>query len=563
MPTPSKAAELAKRKAIRAVMEDRDAPAQLFTMAGALFAACRAELQVVGRIRFPSPAYQADPVKFFRDVLGVEPWSKQREILEAVRDHPRVAVCSGHKVSKSHSAAGIALWYYCSYPDARVVMTSTTARQVDQILWRELRMMRARSGRCVDCKRKDPEGLLIPRPCEHSALIEGEQGELARTGLKSADFREVVGFTAREAEAVAGISGKHLLYIADEASGIGDDIFEAIEGNRAGGARIVMFSNGTRNEGEFYEAFNSKSRLYRTLRVSSESTPNVVEGREVIPGLATREWIEEKRIEWGEDSPMYRVRVKGEHAIGEDAKIFSIHTISQAEARWADTPDAGRLFIGIDPAGESGMGDESAFSARRGLKQLVLRTRSGLNDDGHLVQLLQLIAALRLPRETPVVVLDRDGSIGASLHGKLRAFLDTERDAPPFELVAVRASDKAVRQSHIYDRIRDELCANLYQWFRDGGAIVSDTKLAKELHCPEWKQGINGKLKATPKDTIRKLLGGRSPDRMDALALSVWEPLSLHDADAPGVAVATAAEAGPYAEAMLNPYEALNVWGDR
>ena len=37
---------------------------------------------------------------FFREILGVEPWAKQIEILEAVRDSSRVAVKSGHKVSK-------------------------------------------------------------------------------------------------------------------------------------------------------------------------------------------------------------------------------------------------------------------------------------------------------------------------------------------------------------------------------------------------------------------------------------------------------------------------------
>jgi phage terminase large subunit len=560
MVTVSTAIEVARRKALRQ-MQDETEPGQLRTLSADLFQTIKFEYQQVGRIRFPDPHYQRNPVGFFREVLGVEPWKRQRQILEAVRDHPRVACVSGHKVGKSTTAAGLSLWFYCSFVDARAIMTSVTARQVDQILWRELRMLRARSGRCTDCKRKDPEGLLIPRPCEHSAVIEGEQGELARTGLKSADFREVVGFTAREAEAVAGISGKNLIYIIDESSGVGDEIFEAIEGNRAGGARVLLLGNGTRNEGEFYEAFNSKARLYFTMRISSEETPNAVEGREVIPGLATREWIEEKKIEWGEDSPLYRVRVKGEHAIGEDAKIFSVHTISSGEARWQDTPEAGRLYIGLDPAGESGTGDDSAFSARRGLKQLLLRTMRGLNDDAHLVQLLALISELRLPRETPVVVLDREGKIGSSLHGKLRAFLDNTIEAPPFELVSVRASDRAVRQPHIYDRVRDELCANMYQWFRDGGAIVSDTKLAKELHAPEWKQGVNGKLKATPKEVLKKMLG-RSPDRFDALALSVWEPLSLQDAEAPGVAQTVAAtDPGAYAERTVDPYAALETWG--
>jgi phage terminase large subunit len=548
--TTSIASEVSDRKSQQRITRDR------LTFAGDLVEEINLELTLSTRVRFPSDLYRQRPVEYFRTVLGVEPWAKQVEIMEAVRDHPRVAVRSGHKVSKSHTAAGIALWYYCSFPDARVVMTSTTSRQVDQILWRELRMMRARGGRCVECKQADPDGFVITRPCEHSTLIEGEQGELARTGLKSRDFREIVGFTAREAEAVAGISGRNLLYLIDEASGVGDDIFEAIEGNRAGGARIVMFGNPTRNEGEFYEAFHGKASHYKTITVSSEETPNVVQGRVVIPGLATREWIDEKKEEWGEKSAMYCIRVRGTHALAEAGKIFSIHAITMAEQRWADTVEAGRLFIGIDPAGESGSGDESAFAARRGLKQLLLRAHQGLNEEAHLSQLLQYIALLKLPRETPVVVVDREGSIGSKLHILLRNYAEANPQA--FEVVGVRASDKAMRRPLIYDRMRDELAANLEQWFRDGGAILEDVKLERELHAFEWKQAVSGRLKITPKDVIRKAIG-RSPDRYDATALSCWEPLSLQDHIPSGAqqhAVQEHADAIP----LMDPYAGANAW---
>ena len=554
MATPSTQDEVAKRKRGHKSRER-------VTMRADLLQLCKTQLEARSRIRFPSPRYQRDPVAFCREILGVEPWSKQVEILEALRDHPRVSVSSGHKVSKSHSAACVALWYYCSFPDARVVMTSVTARQVDQILWRELRMVRSRGGRCVACKTADPEGHRILRPCPHSALIEGEQGELARTGLKSDDFREVVGFTAREAEAVAGISGRHLLYICDEASGIPDEIFAAIEGNRAGGARIVLFSNPTRNEGEHYESFTTKAHLYKTIRISSEETPNVVEGRIVIPGLATREWIEEKRVEWGEDSPLYKVRVRGEHATREDGKIFSIHTIEQAEQRWGDTEAAGRIYIGVDPAGPSGSGDESVFVVRRGLKMIELRAALGLNAEAHVVRIIETIQRHALPREMPVVVIDREGSVGSELAGLLRAMAHDERQPGRFDLVALRASDGAVRQPLVYDRVRDELAANLEAWFRDGGAIVEDVKLAAELHILEYKQNQRGKLKVTPKDDIRKALG-RSPDRYDALALSVWEPLSLRD-EGGGAPPPPAREDEYYAGAGLDPYAGSGHWGGR
>lgn len=561
------------------------AQAQRRSIAATWRAGLLAMLAEATAIRFPSPHYRADPVAFVREILGIGPWSKQIEILEMVRDHRRVAVTSGHKTGKSSSAAMLALWFYCSFPDARVVMSSTTARQVDQILWRELKMMRARGGVCTACKAADPDGRRTQRPCPHSSLIEGEIGELARTGLKSVDFREIVGFTAREAEAVAGISGRNLMYILDEASGIPSIIYEAIEGNRAGGARLVLFSNPTRTEGEFFDAFHGKSQFYKTIRISSEETPNAISGEQEIPGLAGREWIEEKKQEWGEDSPLYKVRVRGEFATREDGKIFSIHAINAAEQRWKDgacdqceggvregrtcsscdgsgrKPAAGRLFIGLDPAGPTGSGDESVFAPRRGAFNLGLLPHRGLNADGLLVQALSLVDRLKLKtgRETPVVVIDSEGSIGAELFGKMRAFLDGRLGREPFELVAVKASAQASRRPDVYDRQRDALIGNLEEWFRAGGGIVEDAKLAAELHVLEWKQQINGKLKVTPKDEIKKKLG-RSPDRLDALALSCWEPLSLIDDLPDSARKAEAAASGPAApdpyayDALVDPY---------
>lgn len=520
----------------------RGAPRKPHSFAEALaheFGVCIAELdrganEATG---WPSMRYRDDPVAFFREVLGVEPWSRQIEVIEAVRDHKRVAVASGHKVSKSHTAAGIALWFYCSFDDARVILTSTTSRQVDEILWRELRMMVARARK----------------------PIPGELADLARSGLRD-QFNEIVGFTAREAEAVAGISGKNLLYIPDEASGIADIIFEAIEGNRAGGARIVMFSNPTRSEGEFAAAFNEKSAFYKTLSISSEESPNVVAGRVVIPGLAEREWVEEKRAEWGEDSALFKVRVQGKFATKDDGKILSLHMIAQAEARWADTPADGRLFIGLDPAGPGEAGDESAFAIRRGLKLLNLYAYRALSDEAHLVHLLGMIKMASVGREPPpVVVIDREGEVGWKVFGILRAYSETHPDA--FELVGVRTSQRASRQPEVYRGVRDELWANLRTWMAEGGAIFEDTKLAKELHAASWEnfsaQSHKQLLVASSKKQLRKALG-RSPDRADALALSVWETAAVRpDNGAP--------EGGAPPPEMpvvsLDPYAGLKIWG--
>jgi hypothetical protein len=559
MATSTASSEIAKRRPGRPLKFVGGPLTYAGDFAASFFPALHASFGVT----FPSPMYREEPVRFAREIAGVDPWSAQIAILEGVRDHMRVAVKSGHKIGKSASAALLALWFYCSFDAARVVMTSTTSRQVDEILWRELRMMHARSGRCIECKAeliRNPNAR-ITRPCPHSSLIDGDLGELARTGLKSDDqsFREIVGFTAKQAEAVAGISGENVLYIVDEASGVAREIYEAIEGNRAGSARVALFGNPTKNDGEFYDAFNSKARFYFCLTVSSASTPNVVSGKRLIPGLATREWVEEKAEEWGVKSALYKVRVLGEFAEHEAGKIFSLHTIAQAEERWSEAPASGRLYIGVDPAGEKGSGDDIVFAPRRGLKLLELVVRRGLDAAGHLLEVVQLIARLKTPRETPVVVVDRGGSIGSKVYTALRNYADDNEGS--FEVVGISSSDKSLRQPEIYHLMRDALAASLSAWFDAGGAIPEDTKLAKELHAPEWHQRADGKLKVTAKETLRKILG-RSPDRLDALALSAWEPLSLRESTSTDSVVQSDYQTRN-ARDPFDPYAGAAIWEKR
>lgn len=499
-------------------------------------------------LRWPSPRYRDEPVGFFRDILGVDPWSEQQRVLESIRDNPSTAWKSGRRVAKSNTCGGSALWFHASHDDARVFMTAPTVRQVQDILWRQTRMMFFRAGKCVACKLEDPQDALIMRPCPHSALLDGTMAERATTGLVSADFREIKGFTASEIESAQGFAGANLYFIFDESSGIDDALYDALEGNRAGWSktgsgrvRALYTGNPTRTSGKFYKIFTSETEYHHCITTSSEDTPNYREQREVIQGLASFDWVEEKKRMWGEQSALYLVHVKGEFAVKEDGKIFSVHAIGQAEERWKGQaaelelgndnaialPQFGgrRLWIGLDPSGESGTGDEAVFCPRRGARALELVAFLGLSPEAHVVHLLSMIAKHKEPRERPVVVLDREGAVGSKVYNALAPIYDDGRG--PFELVTVRASDGAHRQPHIYDRMRDELVANLEGWIGEGGAIPEDVKLAAEMHKFEWEQQARGgRLKVTPKKVIKKQLG-RSPDRFDALSLSCWVPLEL------------------------------------
>lgn len=324
-----------------------------------------------------------------------------------------------------------------------------------------------------------------------------------------------------------GIAGKNLIFLLDEASGIARPIFDAIEGNRAGGAKVVLTGNPTKPSGEFYDAFHSKKKSesnptgYVCITISSEESPNVISGRNEIEGLATREYIEERKREWGEDSALYRIHVKGEFASSEQGQIFAPDLVREAELRWLDALEAGRLFISLDPSGPTGEGDEGMFCMRRGLKVIAFSPRMGLDADGYDAVLGDLIAAHAVPREIPVVIVDSTGPIGADVYGRIRQRRN-------IEAFGINSSNKAMRKPQHYVRVRDELVANFEAWLRMGGAIPEDTKLEEELDVLRWEVVEDGRLRVTRKKEIRKALG-RSPDRFDAMALAVWEPLSLDD----------------------------------
>lgn len=433
-----------------------------------------------------------DPVAYAREQLGVEPWGRQREILEAVAHHPRVAVRSGHKIGKSNSAEILAHWWAETRPDGWVIQTSSSGRQVKAILWEEFVKLYHRAKH---------------KPGPVPAVDPG-------TGYRSSAGARVQGFATNEPERMAGFSGANLLFILDEASGIPEPIFEAIEGNRAGGARVVMFSNPTRTSGAFYEAFHNKRQFWHCIHVSSEESPNVTEGRVVVPGLAMAEWVAEKKLEWGVESPLYQVRVLGNFPQQGSSAVVALGLVEAAVERWKD-PDAvledGPLELGVDPARFGD--DESVIAPRRGKRILELRAFTGLDGVQLAGRALEAIRELRRPKDPlPYVKVDSIG-IGASCADQLRKFHQKE-----LVLIEVNSSQAATDDdSH---RLRDQLWFGVADFLKEGGAIPPDDKLARDLLAPEYRFDTQGRRQVEAKaETKKRLL--RSPDRADAVALAI------------------------------------------
>lgn len=485
-------------------------------------AIARAAVELANSRAWPAVRWQKDPVGFAEAILGVQLSPFQVEFLEGIRDHDRVAIAGGRKIGKDFAVAVACLWWYACFPHARVFITATTARQVQGILWLQIRQLYARSGRCFACRTAG----VAKSPCVHSLELAGKMGEQSHTGLRATDFRSIEGWTAKHAEEAAGYSGPCVMIVVDEASLVTDAVHTSWRGNlggcEPGFGKEVLISNPTRLSGFFFDAFHSKSALYWTRNVSSLTSPNYITGRSVFPGQATRAWVEEQRQDWGEGSPLWVCHVEGKFPTGEKGKPFTVHALEESASRYDEMHEEGRLHIGVDVAGESDeeQNDESAFAGRRGLKVMHLFARRGMSPEAHLVEVLGIIAKYPTPGEDPPrVVLDRGGAQGAKVWGVFVAYREDHPDA--FELVGVFPSDRALRKPQTYDRVRDELVASAADWMRDGGAIPADAKLQRELNSFQWEEQTSGRSKLVHKRVQRRELG-RSPDRADAFALSCW-----------------------------------------
>lgn len=478
-------------------------------------------------LSWPSKRYQQDPCQFARDVLGVEPTDNQIQMLESLRDNRNTTARSGHKCGKTTGLAIGALWFFCSFERARVLMTAVKVEQVDQTIWKEVKRLYREA--------------LIP--------IGGTIADLAKTGLKSEDGRQIWGSTAGSGEGAAGISGPNIAVFVDECSGVKDQFFEVLDSSLAGSGdpddvqRKFYISNPTRTVGEFYRSHTSNAHLYKCLHFSSENTPNAL-GTGMVRGLAGPAYIAEKRLEYGVDSAKYAIRIKGEFVLDRDGKIMSLDTIASSQLAWDDMPEAGQLQIGIDPAGDGVKGDESSHAVRRGMKLITVQAERGMSEPAIVARALDLLKVHGIARErrAPRIVVDVGGGIGTRVAALLSAKLEGMPGA--FELVQVRA-EKIVWGSADYHTNRDKQWGECGEWLKAGGAIIEDTKLEEELNAPSFSlvKGKDSKERyaVTPKLELRKILG-RSPDRGDATCLAVWG-WKLDDEDREDVADTTAARA--------------------
>lgn len=429
-------------------------------------------------------AFQAirdHPARFVQDWLGFSPWSIQRQILESVRDNKRTAVRSCHGSGKTAIAARAVLWFLAAYPESRVVTTAPTFTQVRDLLWRE-----------------------IAQGVHHAPA--GFYGQPNLTRLEISPTWFAVGLSTRTPEHFQGHHAEHLLLVVDEASGVDELIYEAAEGFlTAPGARVLLIGNPTATSGTFYRAFHADRALYSTFHISAYDTPNLT--GEPIPApvaasLISQDWVDEKRQQWGEDSPMFQVRVMGNFATEADDQVISIGQVERAQAREVEAGEP--VIIACDVARFGS--DETVIAIRRGRHVRLARSYNGkslMETAGQIIDVARSTGA-----DSFRIVVD-DAGLGGGVTDRLK-----EQGWP---VEAFNGGERAT-QPELYPNRRSEA------WFAfqdqvDDVDLDTDEQLAADLVAPRYTLDSAGRRVVERKDATRKRLG-RSPDRADAVLMA-------------------------------------------
>ena len=263
-----------------------------------------------------------DPVRFVHEVLGEQPYDKQEAILKAVARRRRVSVVGCNGSGKDWAAARVVLWWMHSRSPVKALVTGPTTRQVDDIVWREIKY--AYSGA--------------------SGKLQGRMFRTSRYELDDQSF--ALGFASDSAYNLQGFHSPNLLVVVTEAHAVGVEEMNAIR--RLNPNRLLMTGNPFAKAGDFYDSHHSKRDLYRVIQISAFDTPNIKRGRRIVPGMITRQDIADRKAEWGEDSALYQGAVLARFTDNPDEVVVPLFHATEAARR--DLRPEGPVVLGCDVA---------------------------------------------------------------------------------------------------------------------------------------------------------------------------------------------------------------------
>ncbi len=299
--------------------------------------------------------YREDPVGFSTEILSLKPefvWRKMVDIMTSVRDHQFTAVRAGHSVSKTFTLGRIVVWFKSVYQPSSVVTTAPSDNLVKEQLWREVHAAHAGARVPLGGKMTRLQWDVKPSP-EVLASLAPELREAWEKNF-AIGFATSPDASAGSATKMQGWHNEYVLVVIDEACGVHPLIWktalEALVIDER--CKIIAIGNPTDPECDFAKACHSSdpkknegNKTYTSdegwnvITISGMDTPNYKRGKRVIPGLASRGYVERMRKKYGSKGDAFRYRVLGLFPTYKEGTYYGPHlATAKKEGRVSNYP---------------------------------------------------------------------------------------------------------------------------------------------------------------------------------------------------------------------------------
>lgn len=314
--------------------------------------------------------YRDDPVLWAKEIAGIHLWSQQADVARAVATKKDVVVKAGHGVGKSLLAALLVCWWIDTrYPDCFVASTAPSTAQIGAIVWREIDNISTR----IDKRFK--EGVIDHKlPGYRTSMHEWktDNGTVIGFGRKPPDGENRTGDSLQGIHASGGV-----LAIGDEAVGLSESLIDAL-GNITStkNSRRLLICNPTNPASYVAKLFKNKPSNWDYHTISVLSSPNFTEERFVTPpdvleSLTDESYLESKREEYGEGSPMWRSRVEGEFAWDMGNTLFKPQDLEKGYDCNIDPSTESRTVLGVDVSRSKAGDTNTIYENRDGVLRFV------------------------------------------------------------------------------------------------------------------------------------------------------------------------------------------------
>lgn len=512
----------------------------------------------------PYALWQDDPYGFTSQVIGETVWTKQREVLEAIPLHKRVAVPSAFGTGKTHLAARAALWRSLVHPfgTSLTVTTATRFRQVVRQLWPHIRTAVAKAN--------------LP-------LI-ADQTQLSAFDRKGTRVPVAYGFSAppHDEAAVQGIHAPRLFIVVDEAGGISRIIGGAMRGLMTGeDTRLLAIGNPpTDDEGSWFEQLCEDEGV-RTIPISAyaapmqtgektqrcRACPSEVPPHQLGVHLVDQEWIDGTLADYGQDAPFVTAKVHAKFPRGGPSRTIPADWIDIA-VREEDPDEFDESFVrldrldlpdergldfhvqygswirfGVDVASDGG--DEMVIARSIGNVGHIVHSSTGsanvnaVDVAGKVLEQIRRGETLRAAIGTTAPIRVKIDSIGVGwgVASTLEAW--GSEGIHNAEIVRVNVAEDTYRvadgQTLRPNRKRDEMWLTgraLLQPNTETGLgsvrLKLDKRARTQLAAPTYSTSSAG-LTVIESKKHMKQRGVASPDRAEAILMTFYEPIEKKD----------------------------------